>query len=56
MFIPSNSADSIAGMPSGVAGILIIRFGRSTRSQYMWACSSVPSVSCASRGATSQET
>ena len=56
MFMPSNSACSIAGMPASVAGILIIRFGRSTSSQYMWACSSVPSVSCASRGATSQDT
>ena len=56
MFIPSNRQRSIAGSPASVAGILIIRFGRSTSSQYMWACSIVPSVSCASRGATSQET
>src|SRR5215203_4687112 len=54
--MPSKSASSMAGNPSGVAGILIIRFGRSTSPQYMRACSSVPSVSCARRGATSSDT
>ncbi|MEI2720126.1 MAG: hypothetical protein V9E87_08265 [Gemmatimonadales bacterium] len=37
-------------------GILIIAFGRSTRAQSRSACTIVPSVSCASVGATSSET
>ena len=45
-----------AGTPASVAGILIITLGRSTRPQYWRACSSVPAVSWASRGATSSET
>ena len=54
--IPSYNACSIAGTPSGVPGILIITFGRSTRFQNERTCSSVPSVSCARSGATSSET
>jgi hypothetical protein len=32
--IPAAIASSMAGTPASVPGILIIRFGRSTRSQY----------------------
>ena len=41
-------------MPSSVPGILIIRLGRSTRSQYSRACSIVRSVSKARSGSTSK--
>jgi hypothetical protein len=43
--IPSYSACSMAGTPSGVPGILIITLARSTRCQNERTCSSVPSVS-----------
>ncbi len=45
MLIPRANISSIAGYPSSVAGILIIRLGRST-TLWKWATSSiVPSVS-----------
>src|SRR5918912_896187 len=56
MFSPSERASSIAGTPSSVPGILIIRFGRSTRRQNSRACSSVASVSWARAGSTSSDT
>jgi hypothetical protein len=54
--MPSEIACSTAGTPASVPGILIIRFGRSTRSQYMRRASSVASVSCARSGSTSSDT
>ena len=55
MFLPSYVISSIAGKPSSVPGILIMRFGRSTRSQYSRACSIVRWVSKARSGSTSKE-
>ena len=54
--IPASSVAAIAGMPSAVAGILIITFGRSSRAQSSLACAIVPSVSCARSGETSTDT
>ena len=54
--MPSYSACSIAGRPSSVPGILIIRLGRSTRPQYSLAWAIVLSVSKARSGSTSSET
>ena len=54
--IPAAIASSMAGTPASVPGILIIRLGRSTRSQYSCACLRVASVSCAKAGSTSSET
>ncbi len=55
-FTPEAIASSIAGRPSGVAGIFTSTFGRSTRSQRARAAAIVPAVSRASAGATSTET
>jgi hypothetical protein len=54
--IPLAIASSIAGTPSSVPGILIIRLGRSTRCQKSRAWASVASVSCAKAGSTSSDT
>ena len=54
--MPAAIASSIAGMPSSVAGILIITLGRSTRSHSSWAWRRVASVSKATPGSTSSET
>ena len=53
---PSAKVRWIAGMPSSVAGILIMRLGRSTRSQSVRAVAIVASVSCDSDGGTSRLT
>ena len=47
---------TLAGMPAGVAGILTIRFGRSTRRHSARASSRVAAVSSASVGLTSRLT
>ncbi len=54
--MPAAIVSSIAGTPASVPGILTIRLGRSTRSQYSRACLMVASVSCAKAGSTSSET
>jgi hypothetical protein len=54
--IPSASVAVIAGMPASVAGILIIRFGRSTVFHRSAASAQVSFVWWASRGSTSSET
>ena len=54
MFSPSAMSRSMAGMPAGVAGTLIIRLGRSTLPQRSLAAAIVASVSSARSGATSR--
>ncbi len=54
--IPSEMHCVIAGSPSGVAGILISRFGRSTIHHSARASAMDLAVSLASRGSTSSET
>jgi hypothetical protein len=54
--MPSASTRVIAGRPSGVAGILIIRLGRSTVFHRSTASVTVASVSWALPGSTSSET
>ena len=56
MLIPSAIERRMAGMPSGVAGILIMTFGRSSACQSRLASATVPSVSRASSGETSKLT
>ena len=53
--MPAPMTAVIAGRPSGVAGILIITFGRPSRAKSSFACCTVASVSCASFGDTSIE-
>lgn len=55
MLIPDAISVRIAGMPAGVAGTLIIRFGRPTAAWSRFASATVPAVSCASFGDTSSE-
>ena len=45
MLMPAAMASSIAGMPSGVAGILIITFGRPSLANRRFASATVSSVS-----------
>ncbi len=54
--IPSASTAVMAGSPSRVAGILMRTCSRSTAADSCLACSTVLSVSWASRGSTSIET
>ena len=54
--MPAASVAVIAGSPSRVAGILIITFGRASRSHNSCACAIVPSVSWARSGDTSTDT
>ena len=54
--MPSARTAVIAGRPASVAGILISRLGRSTIFHSSMACSTVLSVSWASRGSTSIDT
>ena len=56
MLRPSPIIVSMAGMPSGVAGIFTITVCRSRRSWSSRAWAIVPSVSAASCGDTSMET
>ncbi len=53
---PSAMVRLMAGIPSSVAGILIMRLGRSTRSHSVRAVAMVASVSCDSDGGTSRLT
>jgi len=53
--MPSLMSCSMAGMPAGVAGILIIRLGLSISFHSLRACSMLPWVSLASSGQTSME-
>jgi hypothetical protein len=54
--VPSAINWRIAGMPSGVAGTLIIRLSRPTAAHSRRASASVPAVSAASGGDTSRDT
>ncbi len=54
--MPAAIASVIAGSPASVAGILIIRFGRSTAHHSALASATVVAVSWARRGSTSSET
>ena len=54
--MPLATVSAIAGMPAIVAGILIMRLGRSTASQMRRAAAIVPAVSFAKRGDTSRLT
>ena len=54
--VPSAISVRTAGRPSAVAGTLIITFGRATAAWSRRASSTVPAVSCASRGLTSMLT
>ena len=54
--MPSASTAVMAGRPSRVAGILTSTLSRSTAAESCLACSTVFSVSWASRGSTSIET
>ncbi len=56
MLMPAAVACLIAGMPSGFAGILMKRFGRSTAPQNRFASWTVAFVSRAMYGDTSSET
>ena len=56
MLRPSAIIASMAGTPSGVAGIFTITLGRASRSWSSRAWVIVPSVSAASAGETSMET
>ena len=56
MLRPSAIIASIAGTPSGVAGIFTMTLGRSRRSWSWRAWATVPSVSAASSGDTSMDT
>ena len=56
MFMPDAMDASIAGTPSGVAGILIITFGRFRRVQRSAAWAMVACVSVATAGAHSRLT
>ena len=53
---PADSTSVIAGIPAGVAGILIITLGRPSRCHSSSACAIVASVSCARFGETSTDT
>ena len=56
MLRPSAIICSIAGIPSAVAGIFTMRFGRPISDDHRRASSIVPGVSWASSGDTSTET
>ncbi len=54
MLMPAAMLSSMAGMPSGVAGILIMTFGRPSRAKRRFAAAAVPAVSRARMGETSR--